>query len=175
MAVVTVKSQAITDQDASPRVAPQAGSGAGYRVKEIDSFVTVTNGDSATSKFLFSRVPPSIRIKDLWAEWQALGSGCTVDVGVYYASRAEDCAVGIVPGTVIDADFFASAVDMAAAGAPTNITNESGTYTTALRDNPLWEALGLASDPGGKFDIVATIVVDAAATGRLYLKAGYNE
>ena len=29
----------------------------------------------------------------------------------------------------------------------------------------LWEALGLASDPGGWFDIVATVVTTAVTTG----------
>lgn len=175
MAVVTVKSASITDQDASPRVAVQSGKGAGYRAVEIDDFATVAAGDSSTSKYLLFRVPSTIRVKDLWIEWAALGGAAAADFGLYYASRKEDVGAGSVAGAVLDADFFASAVSLVAAGGPTNITNESGVYTTALRDNPLWEAAGLATDPGGKFDIVATLTADAVTGGRIYAKLGFGE
>ncbi len=175
MAVVTVKSQAITDQDASPRVAPQAGLGAGYRVKEIDAFAAVAATDLSTSKYLLFRVPSTVRVKDLWLECAALGGSCAANIGAYYASRVEDVGAGITPGAVIDADFFASAVSLVSAVTPTNVTNESTTYLTSLRDNPLWEALGLASDPGGKIDIVATLTADAASGGNIYMKMGYVE
>lgn len=173
--VVTVKSSVITNQDASPRIAPQAGVGGAYRVDEIDSTVAVAATDAATSTYLAFRVPSTIRVKDLWLESAALGGSCAVNVGVAYADRKEDCAVGIVPGTVISAAFFASAVVVSSAVAATNITNESGTYTTALRSEPLWQALGLSVDPGGKFDIVAALTVDAATAGNLYLKMGFAE
>jgi len=175
MGVVTVKSTVVTNQDASPRVAQQAGVGGAYRVREIDSIVAAAATDSSTSKYLFFRVPSNIRVKDLWLESAALGGSCAIDIGVYYADRAEDCAVGIVPGTVITAAFFASAVAVASAVTPTNVTNESGTYTTALRNQPLWQALGLASDPGGKFDIAATSTADAASGGNIYLKMGFQD
>ena len=174
MGVVTVKSTVITNLDASPRVSPQAGIGGSYEVKEIDSTVAVAATDSSTSQYKFFRVPTTIRVKDLWLESAALGGSCAVDIGVYYADLKEDCAVGIVPGTVITAAFFASAVAVASAVTPTNVTNESGTYTTALRSEPLWQALGLASDPGGKLDIVATSTADAASAGNLYLKMGFQ-
>lgn len=175
MAVVTVKSQAITDQDASPRVAPQAGTGGGYRVKEIDSFASVANGDSIASKYILFRVPSTIRVKDLWLENGAI-TGAIADIGIYYASRQEDVGAGVVAGSVIDADFFASVTSLVAGNAvPLNVTNESTTYLLSLRDNPLWEALGLTSDPGGKFDIVATLTAASTAAGLIYMKMGYVE
>jgi hypothetical protein len=55
-------------------------------------------------------------------------------------------------------DFFATAIDCASAVAPTDVTNESGTYTIDKRNQPIWQAVGLTTDPGGYFDIVATVV-----------------
>ena len=174
MGVVTVKSTTITNLDASPRVSAQAGTGGGYEVKEIDSIVAAAATDSSTSKYIFFRVATEIRVKDLWLESAALGGSCAIDIGVYYADRKEDCATGILPGTVITAAFFSSAVAVASAVTKTDVTNESGTYTTALRSQPLWQALGLASDPGGKFDIVATSTANAASGGNIYLKMGFQ-
>lgn len=174
MAVVTVKSQAITDQDASPRVAPQAGQGAGYRVKEIDAFASVANGDSIGSKYILFRVPSNVRVKDLKLSTTAITT-CAGDIGLYKASRVEDVGAGSVAGEVIDADFFASAQSLATALSDANVIDESGVYLTTLRDNPLWEAAGLASDPGGKFDIVITLTAAAASAGTVYAKMGYVE
>lgn len=174
MAVVTVKSASITKLDASPREATQAGIGAGYRVKEIDDFVTVTNGDSIGSKYIVSRIPSTVRVKDLWLENAAIATAIA-DIGVYYASRTEDVGAGVVAGAVIDADFFGTVVSLVAAAGPTNVLNESGTYPPANRGKPIWEALGLTADPGGKFDIVLTLTAAATATGNVYTKLGYVE
>jgi len=169
MSVVTVKSVSITNVDASPRIAAQAGLGAAGRMKKTDDFFTMTNGDSIASKYLVLRVPSNARVKKLTVE-NAATTGAIGDVGVYYADIAQDCAVGITPGTVIDADFFASAYSfVAGALTPVDITFEGGFYTLANRGKALWEAVGLTSDPGGKFDIVVTLTAAATATGNGYL------
>lgn len=173
MAVVTVKSQAITDQDASPRVAPQAGKGAGSREKYIDGLAAVANGDSIGSKYLLARVPSNIYVKELML-WCPAITTCAADFGVYYASRQEDIGAGQVAGAVITAAFFAAAQSLAAVLNGTQIITQT-TYTLANRQKPLWEALGLTSDPGGKFDIVATLTAAAASAGSIYIKANYTE
>ena len=176
MAVVTIKSLTITDQDASPRVSSQSGKGAGFRAKEFDAFAQATNGDSAASKYILFRVPSSIRVKDVILEAEARGAACTVNYGWYFASRVEDIGAGQVAGAVINASFHAAAVAQTAAILPTNIVNAAGgTYTVDKRSQPLWQALGLATDPGGKFDFVATVAVAVAATGKIYAKVGVAE
>ena len=78
----------------------------------------------------------------------------------------------VVPAT--GSQFFASAIAVASAVPITNVTNESGNYTLAKRNQSLWQALGLASDPGGFFDIVA--VVQTAVTtglGRIGVRVQY--
>lgn len=174
MAVVTVKSAPITNLDASPRVANQAGLGAPYRVVENDAFAAVANGDSIGSKYVLIRVPSNARVKDLRLSTTAITT-CAGDIGLYYASSANDVGAGQTAGAVIDADFFASAQSLAAALSDSNVIDESGVYLTTLRDNPLWEAAGLTSDPGGKFDIVITLTAAAASAGTVYAKVGYVE
>jgi Flp pilus assembly protein TadG len=64
-------------------------------------------------------------------------------------------------GAVVDADLFASAFVMT--NGPTSnvdVTHESGQYTVAERSQPLWQALGLSSDPNREYDIAATITTD---------------
>jgi hypothetical protein len=97
-------------------------------------------------------------------ESEAQGAG-KFDLGVYYSSSTSDGTAPSVRGTVVDADFFASAIECASAVTPTNVTAESGVYTLDERSQPLWQALDLSSDPGGYFDIVATCVTTAVTTG----------
>jgi len=171
MAVVTVKSASITNVDASPRVSTQAGLGGGGRMKKYVDTVALANGDSIASKYLAVRVPSNARVTRVRIDNTAITT-CASDIGVYYADIAQDCAVGITPGTVISVAFFGSAVSLAtlsAAGA-VDVTFESGTYTLALRGKALWEALALTSDPGGKFDIVFTLTAAAASAGTVYVE-----
>ena len=61
-------------------------------------------------------------------------------------------------GAVVDADLFASALDLA--GGPYNnldITFESGEMTYAESEKPLWEVLGLTADPQREYDVAYTI------------------
>jgi hypothetical protein len=164
MAVVTVKTTSITNQDASPRVAQQAGIGGGARIKRYDDFVTVTNGDSIASKYVMVRIPSTARVKRVFVENVAI-AGAIADIGVYYASSVNDISAGQTAGAVISAAFFGSAVALTAAAQGTDVTNESGTYTIDKRNLPIWQALGFTADPGGKFDIVLTLTAAATATG----------
>ena len=61
--------------------------------------------------------------------------------------------------------FLATVIDCASAVVPTEVVNESGTYTLDKRKQPLWQAVGLSADPGGYFDIVATVKTTAVTTG----------
>lgn len=173
MAVVTVKSAAITDQDAIPRVAPQAGRGAGFRDKEIDGFAVVVNGDSIASKYILARIPSNVYVKELML-WTTAITACATDIGIYKASGAADVPPGQVVGEVIDADFFAAAQSLATVLNGAQAMTQT-VYTLLNRQKPLWEALGLTSDPGGKFDIVLTLTAAAASNGTVYLKANYVE
>ena len=174
----TQKSLQVSNYDANPAVATTAGEGAAFRKVELDGFVTPAAADAAGTKYIMNRVPSTVHIKSvvLASEAQAAGK---VNVGVFYADDARYIAPGNLAnlGAVISAAFFASDVDISAKVQPTDVTFESGTYTFDLWAKPLWQALGLASDPGGFFDIVAQVHTTdiTTGTGKLYLRTSYSE
>lgn len=177
MAVDHVKSTPITNLDASPAVANTAGEGAPTPLKSVDGYVTAVASSSVDATYQLVRVPSNCKVKNVIIESEAQTAG-KFDIGVYYATDSEGGRpTALLAAAAISQAFFASAVDCAAAVVPTDITNESGTYTLDKRSKQLWDALGLTSDPGGYFDIVATVVTTAVTTGtgKLGLRVAYAE
>ncbi len=164
MAIDHVKSTFITNLDSSPAVANTAGEGGPGSLKCVEGSATTVASGSTDATYQFVRVPSNCKIKKVFFESGAQAAG-TVDIGVYYATDGEgQKPTSLLAAAAIDQDFFASLIAVTSAVVITDITNESGTYTQALRTQPLWQALGLGSDPGGYFDIVGTIVT-AITTG----------
>lgn len=160
MAVVHVKSTPVTNADAVPAVANTAGEGGPGQLKIAEGYATVTASSTVDSTYQFVRVPSNCKVKKLWFESAAQAAGA-LDIGVYYASDGEGGQPAVLLASqAIDQDFFASAVIVTNAVAITEVTNESGTYTIDKRVQPLWQAVGLSSDPGGYFDIVGTITTN---------------
>lgn len=180
--VAHTKSASITNLDAGvsgsgPAVANTAGQGAASSEKTIDDFVTVIASDPVGSTYQIVRVPSNCKVKSVVLESEAQGAGA-FDIGVYYATDGEGGEpTTLLVANAIYAAFFAHAVNCASAVTPTNETNQSGNYTLNLRSEPLWQAAGLTSDPGGWFDIVATVNTTAVTTGtgRLGLRVNYVE
>ena len=161
MAVVNFKSQVVTDLDATPVVKTNP--------LEIGGVVRAAFGTGAfaaadaTSVGRLTRVPSRARVTRLEAKFDDLGVGGTVDLGLHSSNG----------GAVVDADFFASAIDTdLAAVARTDYTYESGVVTIANRGKRLWEQLGLTSDPGVEYDVTATRNA-AAGTGNVSLWLEY--
>lgn len=163
MAVSHVKATPITNADATPVVANQTGTGAAGHLKEVTGSVVAIASDSVDTTYRFCRVPSNAKVKRIRTTSQAQGAG-KIDVGVYYPTTGPT-GVADLAANAVDQDFFATAVDFASAVQPTDITNESGTYTADKWNKALWEAVGLSSDPGGYFDIVGTVVTTAVTTG----------
>lgn len=161
----TLKSAQITNLDSTPIVATSAGKGAPGLLQYADGYVTPAAADAAGTKYIMVRVHSQAIIKRLTIASEAQGAG-KVDAGVYYPDDARYLAGGSAnSGVVIDADFFATAVDLASKVSPTDITFESGTYTFDKWSQPLWQAVGLSADPGGMLDIYLTVVTTDVTTG----------
>lgn len=171
MTTEALKSTSITNSDATPRVANQAGKGAHSATKEVDDFVTTTSGVTTGSTYRIVRIPSNAIVKSVVVETEAMGGSSAVDIGLYYADAPDSApanqSAGV--GAVISAAFFASAQSLVSALTPTNVTNESGTYTLNKRSQPIWQAAGLATDPGGKFDIVLTSTATITTGARVGL------
>jgi hypothetical protein len=180
MTVTTTKGAAITNLDATPRVAATAGAGAPGRLKHINDYATapaVASGTAGDSVVKLCRIPSSAKVKEVFIEAAAQGTTGAYDVGLYYSDSTVDGTAAANQGTQVNSGkaFFATAVDCSSAKARTDITNESGSYTVDKRNQPIWQAAGLSSDPGGYFDVCATNTNTVTLGGLLSLEVGFIE
>jgi hypothetical protein len=168
MAVVTTKSASITNRDATPRVLNN-GRVQGAPVIKMGELVTIVNGDSATSKFIFGSIPSNALVRSVKYSAPDIGTTTAFDLGLYRTT-----ADG---GAVVDVDYFASAVALNAG--PYNkveIGQEAGAaggdITKAMQ--PVWQILGLTSDPNLMYDVVATLTGAADAGGSFIVEVDYQ-
>lgn len=164
MAVVNLKASAITNSDATPPVLNNPTVQHQF-LRESVGTLEAGNGDSIGSTYRLVRVRSNARISAVVLLNDALGVGAAADVGIY--RTADD------GGAVVDADLFASAAAVADASAGTDVTHESGVFGVEDVEQPLWQALGLAADPGVDYDIVATLTAATAAAGTVSAKVRY--
>lgn len=162
MAVVNTKSTTITNLDAAQVIRAKAFAN-GAPIKEFIETLEVTSGDSAASTYRFFRVPSWLRVTDVIADTDDIGTTTTADIGLY-RTLADGAAV-------VDADFFASAlVWNGGALANQNVTHESAVIDLPNYGKRLWEQLGLTADPQTYYDVVATLVGAADGTGTVTLR-----
>lgn len=169
MAVVDRNSNIIANAVATPQVKNSPAAGNAANLKETVGYLTPAADDSANSIHRFVRVPSNARISEVLFSTADASTAGAFNLGVYQTSENG--------GAVVDADLFASAFDLT--GGPFNnqdLTYESGEYTYAESVKPLWEVLGLTSDPGREYDIAATIstTYNGAGTAQL-LKVRFAE
>jgi hypothetical protein len=165
MAIENLKSSAITNVTATPLVKTNAPI-AGGLLKEAVGSITPAAAASATSTYKFLRVPSNCRISQVLLSCADFTTAGAIDIGVFETSENG--------GAAVDADFFATAIDLS--GGPMNdlvCTNESGTNTPAKQEQPLWQALGLSADTGKEYVIGATVTTDFNGGQAMVLKVRY--
>lgn len=161
MAVVTLKSTAVTNANATPRVQNSVGLEGGKLVRAVNGFATLGSGDDIASKYRFGKIRSDDfvdRIRLVSADVGTAGAG---DLGLYDLLTASN------GGTVVDVDFFGSAIVLSGGAIDSDVTFESaaagGLYTNA--EKRVWEALGLSTDPGKEYDVTLTLTTATDATG----------
>jgi hypothetical protein len=177
MAVDHVKSTPITNLDASPVVQVTAGEGGAAPLCSISSGDVIGIASSfIDATYQFVRIPSNCKVKQIIFDSQAQTTSGTIDIGLYYATDGEgNKPVALLAAAAIDQDFFAAAVSVIAASGPTDVTNQSTTYTPAKRNQPIWQAVGLSADPGGFFDIVGTLKTAlTTGTGKMGLTCNFT-
>lgn len=167
MAVVDRNSLAITNRNATPRVISNPAVSGGD-LKEKVGYIAAATDDSATSVFRIATVPSNARISEILITAADFTTAGAINVGLHRTT-----ADG---GTVVDADLFASAVDLS--GGPfsnLDITREAGTtnWTLADAEKMLWQALGLSTDPGIEYDVTATISTNFNGGSGILFKVRY--
>lgn len=172
MGTSTLKSAAITNLDATPVVQQTTGEGGpGYIREACGGFVTAVAADAAGSTYRLTRIPSNAKVKHVFLTSEAQGAGA-VQIGVYYSDSTVDGTQPSLQGLVVPTtgvNFFANDVSIAALVNSVDQvfqnTATAGANNPSLANQPLWQALGLTSDPGGYFDIVATVHTTAITTG----------
>lgn len=180
MAADTVKSASITNLDSVPVVPNSTGEGASGYERNASDYAALTTGGlaSTASTYKMVRLPSNAKIKRATLKADAaLDTNATptlkVDVGAYYSDAAADGTQVANQGTSISANAFAAAVLF---GAATTLSIDAlAALGVAKRNQPLWQALGLASDPGGFIDIVVAVnaVAATAVAGTMGLDVTY--
>lgn len=162
--VDTLKSGSITNLDASPVVENTTGNGGpGYVKTQYDNVTPTTGGLASTSStYKILRVPTTIKLNALSIKTLTAietSTGLALDVGAYYSDSTTDGTQPTLQGTAISVNCFAAASTFQSLTSLDCLT----AYSIPKRQQPLWQGLGLASDPGGFIDIV--VAVHTAATG----------
>lgn len=164
MAVVNTLSTVITGADSQPRVLTNAHLSRG-QVFEAVGTVEVAAADSDTSTFRFARLRSSDRVSSIHVWSDAITAGTSFDIGLY--------RIAADGGAVVDADLFASAVDLSSAVAGTDVTFEATATNISQIEKRLWELLGLSSDPGYDYDVVLTANTVGSAAGTISLRVRF--
>jgi hypothetical protein len=177
MAVVTVKSTFLTNRDATPKVLTDSFIANG-QVSEQYGFATVTSGDSILSAYKMVSIPSNARLSSVKMVNAALGASCTVDIGVWYPTLiplgGANFLASSLAGTLLNSTTIATAI--AVTSAVTVFTEVVSTAAAAanVQEQPLWQMVGLATDPEINFDLGFIIRAAAAgATGLIAMKAQY--
>lgn len=165
MAAENLKSTVLTNADASPVVLTNVGIQGGTTRLAVATLEAA--GGDAGSTYRFVRLPAYARVHRVELASDDLGTGLTLNVGLY----------DVTDSAVEDADFFASAVDVAtAAVARTDISYESGIRKIEDAGLMLFEELDLADTAANRakeFDVYATSV-SSAATGTISVWVEYT-
>lgn len=168
MAVDHVKSATITNLDASPIVANTAGEGAAGALLAITGIATGVASSSIDATYQMVRVPSTAKIKRLFFQTATQAAGVT-DVGLYYATDGVGGqATSLLVAAAINRVFFATAIALTTTTVQDVTCNPiTSGYTLDKHNMPLWQAAGLATDPGGFFDIVLSLTTAITTGGGL--------
>lgn len=157
---LTLKSVAITNREATPRVLNNPGLGGKGTNKMVKSYLaSVTAALSITSVIRMVEIPAHCIVSGVMFQSAAQGAG-TLDLGLYRTN-----ADG---GAVVDADYFASLINCASAVVWTDEMNESTTNTIAKQNQPIWEAAGMSAPgpaKGTMLDVALTVTGTDVTTG----------
>lgn len=165
MAVVTVKSSAITNRDSTP-ASLSNGRLQGSTLKHARGVVAIANGDSVGSKYLACSIPSNAIPVSVRLSAPDIGTTTTADVGLYQTTANGSA--------VVDADIFGSAISVSG-GAITKSEAifESGVTTHANSEKAVWDLIGQSADTFRDYDVVLTLTGAADAAGSVLVEVDY--
>ena len=146
----TKNSDLVANFEAAPQVANDAGLLHGV-VRVAQGTIALAAGDSDNDDVvMLAPIPSNAVVPQIFVGSDTFGGSCTFNVGIYQTD-----------GTVVDEDYFATAVADAAALA--DVRHEAANINTAGK--MMWEMAGASSDPGGFYYIAATMAAAGGTEG----------
>ena len=128
-------------------------------VRVAQGTIVVAAGDSDDDDVvMLAPIPSNATVPQIWVGSDTLGGSCNFNVGIYQTS-----------GTVVDEDYFATAV--ADAGAMADVRFEVANINTA--GSTMWEMAGASADPGGFYYIAATMAAAGGTEGDMSFNIQY--
>lgn len=163
MPVENRKSTQITNADATPPVLNNSAVARGVPFVACAT-IEVAAADDDTSIYRLIRVPSNAVMQSLVLFNDAITAGTSYDFGLLQTAANGGGATGA------DIDVFATAVDLSSARTTgTEILFEALNIDQMGRR--VWEILGLSSDPGREYDLVASANTVGTAAGTITIRA----
>lgn len=181
MSVTNLKSNQITNRDATPKVLTDAGIGAGSLNHSMD-WIYSTGADSAGSTWRLCQVPSEAFLINIEYENQSLGSGTVVDIAAWYPTNFQSGGAAFLAQslttTLISSNAFQSQISIGTANAnfTSGFTNTAGGSWSGINylTQPLWVVLGLSADPECDIDIGFTVRLAVSAAGYVGMKTTFS-
>lgn len=174
--IVQTKSLAISNRDAVPAVINDGRIERGSHKSSVGS-VAVGAADSITSYYPLVQLPSTAMVRSLYMSCPAGMTTLAGNIGVFKNTKNAAGVTTGVPAFTGSDTIFAAATSMATAQQHADVTNlNANAYPTDKRELPLWQAIGLAADPGGTFDIgIVVTTANTGAAGRVGLEVQYAD
>ncbi len=144
------------------------GINAAAEIRQINSLIVITNGDSIASKYMIGEVPADaiLDATDSEITTDAITGASDCDIGIAYPNGG----AMIVPDCIVNGQTFASAATVSLAAA-----TGSGVATAANKSKRVWQLAGLSANPGGNLALWLTINAAATATGNVKAEIEYSK
>lgn len=178
MSVFNLKSQLITNRDATPKVLSDGFQAPQMQKEDIGVERTSAPIIDAGSQMRLCIVPSSARLSHINYCNQGLGSSAAADVAVWYPTTIS-AGAGLSPAlaaTLISSSSFGANITGFATDTGNGWTDAVGTVANCpvnKRMQPLWQVLGLASDPNIDLDVGFTFRTATVTQGYVGMRVGY--
>ena len=173
-------SDVLTDQDAVISIRRSPGKGGSYTPQRVEANIVPGATTASPVAYPMVRVPSDCIVKRVTVVVDALPTTFTADITLGFPSlvAAQSAGQDANANTVVAAAFFQAGYAFASdtAGLPVDVTfkNVAAGYKPSKAFQPLWQAAGLASNPGGMFDVILlTTITNAGANVNVQLAVEY--
>ena len=127
-------------------------------VRNVTVTATVEATQALNDVIRFCRVPSTARVLAIRGNLGSSASAGAINVGVYNPGS---------DGTAVDADLFEAAQSVTSGFNDTNLA-DGAQNTPTKKGQPLWQAAGLTTDPGGYLVIAATVTTAFVASDTVF-------